>query len=94
MSSSRVHIVLIGTPGTCLAMVTAWISQSCVVRRPNPPPRSTRWTSQAVYGRPAACAVAASAASPFCVGHQTSQRAGVHTTVAFIGSIGAWFWDG
>ena len=41
---------------------------------------------------PAAVAVAASAASPFWVGHQTSQRLSVHRTVAFIGSIGAWFW--
>ena len=50
--------------------------------------------SQAVWGRPAAWAAAASAASAFWVGHHTSQRAAVHTTVAFIGSIGAWFWKG
>ena len=37
---------------------------------------------------------AASAASPFCVGVQTSQRSGVQRAVAFIGSIVAWFWCG
>jgi len=45
-------------------------------------------------GSPAASAVAASAASPFWVGVQTSQRSGVQTAVAFIGSIVAWFWNG
>ena len=38
--------------------------------------------------------MAASAASPFCVGAQTSQRSGVQRAVAFIGSIVAWFWYG
>jgi hypothetical protein len=43
---------------------------------------------------PAASDVAASAASPFCVGVQTSQRVGVQRAVAFIVSIVAWFWCG
>ena len=47
-----------------------------------------------VAGRPAASAAAASAASPFCVGVQTSQRSGVQRAVAFIVSIVAWFWYG
>jgi hypothetical protein len=38
--------------------------------------------------------VAANAASPFWVGTHTSQRSGVYFAVAFIGSIGAWFWNG
>jgi hypothetical protein len=37
-------------------------------------------------------AAASSAASPFWVGHQTSQRSGVQSAVAFIGSMVAWFW--
>jgi hypothetical protein len=45
-------------------------------------------------GSPDAASVAANAASPFCVGTQTSQRSGVYFAVAFIGSIGAWFWKG
>jgi hypothetical protein len=52
------------------------------------------YTSHWAAGSPAASEVAASAASPFCVGAQTSQRSGVQRAVAFIGSIVAWFWNG
>ncbi len=38
--------------------------------------------------------MAAKAASPFWVGTHTSQRSAVNFAVAFIGSIGAWFWNG
>ncbi len=38
--------------------------------------------------------MAANAASPFCVGHHTSQRCGVYSAVAFITSMQAWFWCG
>ncbi len=45
-------------------------------------------------GRPEAARVAANAASPFWVGTQTSHLSVVYLAVAFIGSIGAWFWNG
>ena len=34
------------------------------------------------------------AASPFCVGHQTSHLSVVQSAVAFMGSMVAWFWKG
>ena len=93
MSSSRDQISLTGVPGICLAIATAWRTQSWTApRRPKPPPRWILWTSHLAGGRPAASAAAASAASPFWVGVQTSQRSGVQSAVAFIGSMVAWFW--
>ena len=93
MSSSRDQISFTGVPGSSRAIATACRTQSWTApRRPKPPPRWILWTSQLVAGRPAASAAAASAASPFWVGVQTSQRSGVQTAVAFIGSMVAWFW--
>src|SRR5688572_23459674 len=94
MSSSRDQISLTGVPGIWRAIATAWPSQSCWPRRPKPPPRLSLWTSHFAVGSPDASAVAASAASPFWVGAQTSQRSGVQRAVAFITSIVAWFWYG
>ena len=53
-----------------------------------------RWTSHCCGVRPEAATVVAKAASPFCVGHHTSQRSGVQRAVAFIGSIVTWCWCG
>ena len=66
MSSSRDLIILIGTPGICLAILTASVTYSLRVRRPKPVPSIRRWTTHLSAGRPDAAIVAASAASPFC----------------------------
>src|SRR5215471_4818305 len=63
-------------------------------RRPKPPPRLILYTSHCADVRPDASTVAANAASPFCVGHLTSQRSDVQRAVAFITSMQAWFWCG
>ena len=91
ISSSRDQIILIGVPGICLAMLTAVRTKSVAPRRPKPPPRWILYTSHCAGLSPAASAVAANAASPFCVGTHTSHRSGVHLTVAFIVSMHAWF---
>ena len=75
-------------------MITAWVTQSCIPRRPKPPPKCSLYTSHCEAGKPAASDVAASAASPFWVAVQTSQRCGVHFTVAFMVSIVTWCWCG
>jgi hypothetical protein len=54
----------------------------------------TLCTSTVSAGRPGAARIAANAPSPFCVGPHISQRSGVQRTVAFIGSLLAWFWNG
>ena len=54
----------------------------------------TLWTSILSAGRPDAAWMAANAPSPFCVGPHISQRSGVQRTVAFIGSMQTWFWNG
>ena len=50
------------------------------------------WTSTLSAGRPDAASAAANEASPSCVGTHTSHLSAVTRAVAFIGSIGAWFW--
>src|ERR1043166_4835766 len=86
MSSSRDQMVLTGRP-TSLAMSTARATKSCTApRRPKPPPTMQVCTITLRGGTPAACAAAASEASPFWVGTQISTLSPVTCAVQFCGS--------
>src|SRR5712691_2683291 len=54
----------------------------------------TLCTSTLSAARPEASSTCAKAPSPFCVGPHSSHLSGVQRTVAFIGSMQAWFWKG
>ena len=90
MSSSRLHSVCTGLPGTAAAMTAACAMKSTSRRRPKPPPISIGCTVTSCTDRLVPNAAASRAKLGTCVPVQTLTPDCCTCTVQFIGSMVAW----